>query len=136
MQSQQRGGLELTGSVLVCLMATLQLAYAIYAYLDPASFAVTRGTELFSLGDADWVQVYASRTLFIAFLIGYLFYLKQFKILAFAALAGVVMPVTDAFLAYQANALDKIVLKHVATAVFLLVTFLVLQATVKNGQKG
>lgn len=132
MQEQKIGTLEKVGCVLVFLMATLQFAYAIFAYIDPIAFSVTRGTELFALGDADWVKIYASRTMFIALFIGVLLYFKQYKALAFASLIGVVMPATDAWLAYQAHAADKVVFKHIATAVFLVVTFFVLQAVIKR----
>jgi hypothetical protein len=134
MQGQQIGTLEKVGCVLVFLMATLQFAYAIFAYIDPTAFSVTRGTELFVLGDADWVKIYASRTMFIALIIGFLLYSKQYKALAFASLIGTVMPATDALLAYQAQAADKVVFKHIATAVFLVVTFFVLQAVIKRNK--
>jgi len=121
-----------TASVLVFLMAALQLVYGFYAYVSPDAFSVTRGTELFAGQDADWVRIYASRTLFIALLIGYLLYARQFRILAIASLLGVVMPATDAVLAYQASAASGVVFKHVATAVFLLATFAVLWAVVRR----
>jgi len=121
-----------TASVLVFLMAALQFVYGLYAYLDPAAFSVTRGTELFAGQDADWVRIYASRTLFIALLIGYLLYAQQFRVLAVASLLGVVMPIADAVLAYQASATSGVVLKHVATATFLVVTFVVLCVIVRR----
>jgi len=126
------GGLKLflVGRVLVFLMATLQLAYALYAYVDPAAFAGIRGTRLLDAGDADWVRIYGSRTLFIALIVGYLLYVRQFRVLAMAALIALVMPVTDALLAHQAAAGTAVLLKHVLTAVFLLVTFLVLRKAV------
>lgn len=132
MQEQKISALEKTGCVLVCLMATLQFAYAIFSFINPTAFSVTRGTELFALGDADWVKIYASRTMFIALIIGYLLYAKQYKALAFASIIGVVMPATDAWLAMQAQAADKVVFKHVATAIFLVVTFFVLKAVIKH----
>jgi hypothetical protein len=71
--------------------------------------------------------------LFIALIIGYLLYHKQFKILAVASLLGIVMPLTDAWLAYQAAASDKVLLKHVATALFLVVSFVILRSVVRRG---
>jgi len=120
--------LRKTGLVFVALMALLQLVYAAYAYLDPVSFSLIRGTDVFDQRDVDWVRIYASRTLFVALIIGYLLHLKQFKFLAAASIFGLVMPITDAYLAYQASASSGVILKHVATAAFLLVTFLVLVA--------
>lgn len=136
MTKERSKPLEYLGFVLVLLMAILQAGYAVYAYLDPAAFAELRGTVLQSEGDADWVKIYASRTMFVALIIGFLLYLKNYKILAWAALFGLVMPVTDAWLAYQAHAVDKVVLKHVATAVYLLVTFIVLKVVVRKNSPG
>jgi hypothetical protein len=118
--------------VLVFLMALLQGLYAFYAYLDPSSFAVLRGTELHDQGDTDWVRIYASRTLFVALIIGFLLYLKNFRILAWAALFGTVMPVADALLALQAGATSAVVYKHIATVIYLLITFVLLRIVVKN----
>lgn len=134
MEKNRSEALRKTGIFLVFLMAGLQFAYAVYAYADPAAFSLIRGTELFAAADSDWIQIYASRTLFIALIIGYLLYNKHFAILAVASLLGIVMPVTDAWLAYQASADNKVVLKHVATAVFLIVTFVILSSVVRRGQ--
>lgn len=120
------------GFVLVFLMVLLQGFYAVYAYIDPASFSVLRGTELVVDGDADWVGIYASRTLFIALIVGYLLYLRSYEVLKWLSVFGMVMPITDAALAYQANASMSIVMKHVATVVYLLVTFWVLRNAVRE----
>jgi hypothetical protein len=126
--------LEKVACVLVFLMAALQGAYAIYAYIDPVAFSIVRGTELASMGDQGWVQIYASRTLFVSLITGLLLYLKNYKILVWAALFGTVMPITDAYLAYEAQAENKIVYKHIATAAYLLITFYLLKLVVKNNQ--
>ncbi len=123
------GGIDRVGFVLVLLMAALQGFYAVYAYLDPNAFSGVRGTDLI-VGDEPWVQIYASRTLFIALLIGYFLYLKHYKILMMAALFGVVMPLTDGVLAYTAGADSAIIVKHVLTAIYLIVTFFVLRKIV------
>ena len=132
MSESKHKALERTGYVLIVLMALLQGIYAIYAYLDPASFAILRGTDLVVAGDTDWVKIYASRTLFVSLIIGYLLYIKNYKVLMWASLFGAVMPITDAFLAFEANAENKIVYKHLATLVYLLITFFVLSLVVKN----
>jgi|TARA_R110000850_G_scaffold33332_2_gene90846 hypothetical protein len=126
--------LEKVACVFVFLMAALQGAYAIYAYIDPVAFSIVRGTELASLGDTDWVQIYASRTLFVSLIIGLLLYLKNYKILVWAALFGTVMPITDAYLAYEAQAENKVVYKHIATVAYLLITFYLLKLVAKNNQ--
>jgi len=132
MLEPEHRALERSGYILVLLMALLQGGYAIFAYFDPAAFSVFRGTELLDVGDSDWVKIYASRTLFVALIIGYLLYRRNYKVLAWASLFGAVMPVTDALLAYQAQAPDKVVFKHIATVIYLLVTFLVLQVIVRK----
>ena len=118
--------LKKTGFVLVLLMALLQAFYALYAFIDPAGFAEVRGTTLYSAQDADWVQIYASRTLFIALIIGVLLYLQNYTLLICAALFGIVMPATDAWLAYQSGAANAVVGKHVATIAYLVITLRIL----------
>ena len=124
--------LEIAGYVLIVLMVLLQGLYALYAYFDPASFAIFRGTELVVMADTDWVKIYASRTLFVSLIIGYLLYIKNYKVLMWASLFGAIMPITDAFLAFEANAENKVVYKHLATLIYLLLTFFVLSLVVKN----
>lgn len=124
--------LEIVVIVLVLLMALLQCVYAIYSFVDPASFAILRGTELVVSSDSDWVKIYASRTLFVSLIVGYLLYLRSYKILIYAALFGTVMPLTDAYLAFEAEAPSKVVVKHVVTMAYLLVTALMLKILVKH----
>jgi hypothetical protein len=132
MSGQKGQYLKRIGVALVSLMALLQAVYAIYAYLDPQAFALLRGTELFVPDDADWVKIYASRTMFVALIIGFLLIIREYNILVWASLFGTVMPATDAFLAYQAGAESVVVYKHLATVVYLLITFSVLKIVVKN----
>ena len=123
---------EKTGFVLVLLMTLLQTFYAIFSYVDPATFSTVRGTELFSALDSDWVRIYGSRTIFIALLLGYLLYIRNYSVLMWCALFGMVMPITDAVLAYGAGAPFKVVLKHIMTIAFLLLTFFVLKKATKQ----
>ena len=60
-------------------------------------------------------------------IVGYLLYKRQLRLLAAASLFGLVMPITDAWLSYQASASAAVIAKHVATATFLLATFFVLR---------
>jgi hypothetical protein len=62
---------EKTASLLILLMVLLQAFYALYAYISPEAFSDLRGTELFVTADTDWVQIYASRTAFVALIVGY-----------------------------------------------------------------
>lgn len=124
--------LKKVGFILVLLMAILQGVYGIYAFVAPSEFAVFRGTSLVSPIDSDWVQVYASRTIFVSLLIGLLLYLEEYRILRWAALFGTVMPITDAVLAYEAHAAGAVIYKHVATAIYLVATFIVLTYLERN----
>lgn len=114
------------GYLLVSLMVLLQGFYGVFAYLDPVSFANVRGTALVANGDIDWVQIYASRTVFISLIIGTLLYFRESKVLMWAALLGTVMPLSDGYLAYQAEAPLSVIAKHIATIVYLIITSLVL----------
>lgn len=120
------------GFVLVLLMALLQGFYGIYAILDPIAFASLRGTELFAEMDVDWVRIYGSRTLFVALVVGFLLYCKHYRFLLVVALFGTVMPIADAWLAYNAGAETAVVAKHVATIVYLLLTAQVLSRCASN----
>jgi hypothetical protein len=120
------------GFILVLLMALLQGFYAIFAYVDPVSFANIRGTVLASAVDTDWIHIYASRTLFVALIIGALLYFQNYKLLLLAALFGTIMPLTDGYLAYQADAQFNVVAKHIATLVYLVITSMVLIKLLKE----
>lgn len=122
--------LKKTGFVLVLLMALLQGFYGVFAYIDPVAFANLRGTELVSVADADWIQIYGSRTVFIALLIGFLLYTKSYKILIAASVFGIVMPATDGWLAYQAGADSSVIIKHLVTVVYLAITAYILSKIV------
>ncbi|KGJ93831.1 DUF4267 domain-containing protein [Colwellia psychrerythraea] len=118
--------------ILVALMILLQGFYGVFAYLDSATFANLRGTELFLNTDADWVKIYGSRTLFITLILGYLLYSRNYLILMWCALFGTIMPITDAWLAYEAQAPIKVVLKHLATIGYLVLIIFVLRKTITN----
>ncbi|BBN81548.1 hypothetical protein PA25_15330 [Pseudoalteromonas sp. A25] len=120
------------GFVLVLLMALLQGFYGLFAYIDPVAFADVRGTALISNEDIDWVQIYGSRTLFVSLIIGALLYFREFKVLMWAALLGTVMPLTDGYLAYQAEAPFGVVAKHIATIAYLIITSVVLFKVIAN----
>jgi len=124
--------LEKTGLVLVLLMILLQGFYGTFAFIDPAMFSIVRGTELVSNMDADWVQIYGSRTIFITLIFGYLLYTRNYIVIMWGALFGIVMPITDGLLAYEAQAPFKVVIKHIATIVYLLIIFFVLKKVIAN----
>ncbi|QBG36907.1 DUF4267 domain-containing protein [Litorilituus sediminis] len=123
----QHKKLETLGFILVLLMVLLQGFYGIFAYIEPANFADIRGTALISESDQDWVKIYGSRTIFITSILAYLLYSRNFVILMWCALLGIVMPVSDALLAYNAEAATKVIIKHLATIIYLLLTYFVLR---------
>jgi len=124
--------LEKLAFILVLLMTLLQVFYGMFAYFDPSTFANVRGTELFSAMDDDWITIYGSRTLFITLVLGYLLYSRNYLVLMWCALFGTIMPITDGFLAYEAQAPAKVVIKHLATILYLVVTFFVLKKLVSK----
>ena len=119
--------LEKVGFVLVLLIVFLQGFYGAFAFIDPAIFSTVRGTELFSDMDADWVKIYGSRTIFITLIFGYLLYTRNHIVLMWGALFAVVMPITDGLLAYEAHAPFRVVAKHIATILYLLIILFVLK---------
>jgi hypothetical protein len=124
--------LERAGVVLIFLMILLQGFYGTFAFLEPAMFSVARGTELFSEMDTDWVKIYGSRTIFITLIFGYLLYTRNYLVLMWSALFAVVMPITDGLLAFEAQAAFKVIVKHIATIVYLLIIFFVLKKVIAN----
>ena len=123
---------KIVASFMVVLMAILQGVYAVYAFVDPSAFSELRGTELFSEADSDWVLIYASRTMFVALIIGFLLLRKEFNILMWAALFGTVMPITDAWLARESGADSVVFYKHIATVVYLLIIFSIFRYSVND----
>src|SRR5688572_25329916 len=114
------------GFWLVLAMALLQMFYSIYAFTSPVEFASYRGSHLTPGGDTEWVRIYASRTLFVAILLALLLLRQEVSLLKWISLLGVVMPLSDALLAYQSAAPNSIISRHLVTVVYLLVTFAVL----------
>ena len=130
--SNKNTKLEKIGFVLVSLIVLLQGFYGTFAFIDPATFSTVRGTELFSGMDSDWVKIYGSRTIFITLIFGYLLYTRNYIVLMWGALFAVVMPITDGLLAYEAQAPFKVVAKHIATIVYLLIIFFILKKVIAN----
>ena len=132
--STQSNPLRAVGFWLALVMALLQAIYAVQAFIDPSGFATYRGTPLMTDGDTDWVQIYASRTLFVALIVGLLLARMDLATLKWVSLLGVVMPFSDAFLAHQAGASFAVFSRHVATVIYLLVTFVALLVWCKRNR--
>jgi hypothetical protein len=120
------------GFWLVLAMALLQMFYSIYAFTSPVEFASYRGSGLTPGGDTEWVRIYSSRTLFVAMMLGLLLLLQEVFLLKWISLLGIVMPLSDAALAYQSAAPNSIISRHLATVVYLLVTFAALAYWLKR----
>lgn len=121
-------------SIMVLLMAGIQAFYGVFAFVDPVTFSGLRGTALLSELDADWVVIYGSRTLFVALIISWLLLKREYKLLMWAAIFGTVMPLTDAWLAFQAGASNAVISKHLATFIYLLLTFFLLKRVTQKVQ--
>jgi hypothetical protein len=121
------------GFWLAAAIAGLQAFNAIRAAADPSGFAAYMGVPLDTAADAAWVHVYALRTAFIALMVAALLATGNMRALAWIALAGVVMPVGDAWLAQQAGAPAATLARHAAIGVYLVVTFAWLRRWTRRG---
>jgi heme A synthase len=112
---------------MAAIMAIVQAIYALQAFVDPAGFAAYRGTPITDAAGTMWVHTYGSRTLFVALVVALLLIREELATLKWVALIGIVMPISDALVAIRAEAPLAIVLRHVATGLYLLITFIVIQ---------
>jgi len=123
------------GFWLALVIGLVQAFYAVQAFIDPVAFSGYRGAPVAVAADAEWVRIYASRTLFVAMVVGFLLWRRDLATLKWVALLGVVMPASDAMLAYLAEAPAAIVLRHVATVIYLVVTFWALHAFTRRDRR-
>lgn len=114
------------GLWLAAPMALLQAVNVLRVFSDPQGFARYMGAPLIAAGDAAWVQIYALRAAFIALLVTLLLARRDATTLKWIALAALVMPLGDAWVAYGAGADAAIVGRHLATALYILVVYGVL----------
>jgi hypothetical protein len=120
------------GFWLVLAMALLQLFYSCFAFASPVEFASYRGSKLGH--ETEWVRIYASRTLFVALVLGLLLSLQEVALLRWIAVLGVVMPLSDAVLAYQSSAPSSVIARHLATIIYLFLTVGVLTYWLKRNR--
>jgi hypothetical protein len=104
-------------------MALLQVAYALQAFVDPVALADFRGMSADDPASISWVYAYGTRTLFVALVVMVLLVRRDLATLRWVAVGGVVTPLGDALVALRTEATMAVVLRHVATAIYLLVTF-------------
>jgi hypothetical protein len=115
-----------SGYWLALFMALLQAAYAVQAFVDPRALADFRGMSADDPASIGWIYVYGSRTLFVALVVMVLLVRRDLATLRWVAIVGVLMPLGDALVALRTEAPMAIVLRHVVTAIYLLVTFALL----------
>jgi hypothetical protein len=107
-------------------IALLQGFYAVWAFVDPHALAAYRGGSIEGASEALWVHAYASRTLFIALVVALLLRRGDMAVLKWVALLGVIMPASDAWSAIHSAAPASDVIRHVATAIYLFLAFVML----------
>lgn len=107
-------------------IALLQGFYAAWSFVDPQAVASYRGGSLEGDSVALWVYAYGSRTLFIALVVLLLLRRGDLATLKWVSLFGVVMPISDAWSAMNSADPEAGIVRHVLTAVYLLLTFAML----------
>ncbi|MGB3808108.1 MAG: DUF4267 domain-containing protein [Erythrobacter sp.] len=112
---------QTAGFWLAAAIAVLQGVNAVRTVLDPQGFATYMGLPVDQLSALGWVQVYGLRAGFIALLTTVLLARSDFAALRWMALAALLMPLGDAWLAAGAGADGLIVARHLAIALFLLI---------------
>jgi hypothetical protein len=120
-QARRFHGTRTAGFWLAAAIAGLQCVNALRTALDPQGFATYMGLPVEQLSALGWVQVYGLRAGFIAVLTGVLLARCDFAALRWMALAALLMPLGEAYLAFSAGAGATIVARHLAIALFLLV---------------
>jgi hypothetical protein len=90
--------------------------------LDPEGFAAYMGAPLAAAGDVSWVLIYGLRTAFITLIVAIFLVRRDLNALKWTALAGLVMPLGDAWVAHQAGAEPTTIARHGAIAAYLLLT--------------
>ena len=116
------------GFWLAAAIGTFQAVNAVRAILDPSGFAAYFGTPIIDPRDIGFVYVYGLRTGFIAILVALFLVRQQVDALKWMALAALVMPIGDALLVTFAHGSPLTIARHVATAIYLGVTFLALRS--------
>lgn len=115
-----------TGFWLAAAIAGLQGINVVRTAHDPAGFSAYMGLPVDHASALGWVQVYGLRAGFIAVLTAALLARGDFAALRWMALAALLMPLGDAWLAIGAGAGLPIVARHLAIAVFLIIAALFL----------
>ena len=117
---------------LSALIAVMMAYNAWQAFAAPTAFAARFGLTGAADADAGFVQVYASRALFLALVTAVLLAWRQFRALGLFAAVAVVMPVADAVQVSAAGGASSIVIRHIVIAAYLVMTALLLLRLAKQ----
>ena len=121
------------GAWLVMPMVALMLINFVRTLADPAGFAAYLGLPLQHAADFRLVQVYGLRALFIGLFAAYLLWQQNAGALKWFAWLAILMAVGDAWLVYGAGGAQGIVIRHLGTAVYLLIAGFALH---RQGERG
>jgi len=116
------------GLLMVIPMAVLQGVNVVRVIFNPVGFAAYMGAPLASPIDVAWVQIYGLRTAFIAALLTIFLIRRDHVGLKWTALAGILMPLGDAWVAHHSGAGIATVGRHLAIGVYIVLTWLALRA--------
>jgi hypothetical protein len=116
-------------------LALLQAVNVARALADPQGFAAYYGVPAIGADAVAWVQVYALRTAFIAALVAIFLVRRDLRALQWTAIAALILPLGDAWLTHQGGAASPIVLRHLATAGYLVLTCIALFIANRNAAR-
>lgn len=116
-------------------LAVLQAINVARAALNPAGFSTYMGAPLAAAGDVSWVMIYGLRTAFIALLVSIFLVRRDLDALKWTALAALIMPLGDAWIASGAGAETAIIARHGATGAYLLLTTIALFMAARSAAK-
>jgi hypothetical protein len=121
-QSLPRSPWRSVGVWMGILIAILMAVNAARAFADPMGFAAYMGLPLTDARDTGFVYVYGLRALFLGLFAAVLVARRDWTTFKFYALAALVMPIGDAILTANAGAPLATIGRHVAIAIYLVIT--------------
>jgi hypothetical protein len=135
-ERQPRLALRTIGFWLAVPLALLQAVNAARAISDPMAFSAYMGAPVVSSDATAWVYVYALRTGFISLLVTFFLVRRDVPALKWTAVAALVMPLGDAWIAHQSGAALSIVARHLAIEAYLIVTVIALTFAARAAGRG
>jgi hypothetical protein len=113
-------GIAMTG-----LIAAIMLVNFARTLIDPVSFANAMGLPVGDPRDVAFVRVYGLRAAFLGVFALLLLMQRRYDVLAWFAIVAVIMPIGDLWLTLAAGASPSTLARHAATAIYLVVLFIV-----------